>query len=294
MNIFLRAINSSLIVDFFDVLIVAILMYVMIVLFKQTRSSLVLGGMGVLAALYAAAHLFRLDLTLFVLNIFFGMSLVILIIVFQEELRRFFAFLALLSTRRIRHERPLVPSSPLVEEITRAITNLAHRKIGALMVLPGNERIERYLEGGKTLDGVISEEIIESVFDPTSPGHDGAMIVQRGRIIRFGAHLPLSTNFREIGKRGTRHSAALGIAEHTDAFAIVVSEEQGTISVAVQGKLREVKNGEELKGRLNNFLKEKFPEESRGAFDHLIRKNSLEKILALAFTVVFKLLLNRP
>jgi uncharacterized protein (TIGR00159 family) len=285
--------NSLGIADFFDVLIVTILLYIIIMLFKQTRSSLVLGGVGVLVGISVVAKIFELSLTLFALNIFFGAFFIMLAIIFQEELRRFFAFLALLSTRHIKQKRPLAAASPLVEEIAHTATNLAYKKIGGLMVFPGNETIEHFLEGGKILDGVISQELIESIFDPSSPGHDGAMIIQRDRIAQFAVHLPLSKNLKELKGRGTRHSAALGITERSDALCVVISEERGKISTASHGKLKELLDEKELAAHLNTFLKEKFPEQSRRAVDYIIKKNSFEKVVALASAVLFKLLLNR-
>ena len=293
MNTVFYFINSLRIADFFDVLIVAVLLYIIIMLFKQTHSSLVLGGIGILVGISIAAKIFDLSLTLFALNIFFGAFFIVLAIVFQEELRRFFAFLAVLSTRHIKHKRPLAAASPAVEEIARTVANLAYKKIGGLMVFPGNETIERFLDGGRLLDGIISQELIESIFDPSSPGHDGATIIQRDRVARFAAHLPLSKNLKELKGWGTRHSAALGITERSDALCVVISEERGIISIASHGKLKELSDEKELVTQLNIFLKEKFPEQSRRITDYFIKKNSLEKLIALASAIVFKLLLNR-
>ena len=140
------------------------------------------------------------------------------------------------------------------------------------------------------LDGVISEDVMLSIFDPTSPGHDGAMILNKNRIEKFGVHLPLSNNFREIGKHGTRHSAALGIAERSDALALVVSEESGMMSLAQNGSLKEVKSLEELELRLNKFLREKLPDDYANSFTDIIRYNMREKIAALAIAILLKLL----
>src|SRR3989344_5005484 len=262
--------------DFLDVIIVTLLIYSAILLFKQTRSLPALIGIGMLVALYIVAQVFNFYLTSLALQSFFGAFIVVLAVIFQEELRRFFEFIAAWSTRQ-NIVRPIASGSASMYELMQAIAHLAHTKTRALIILAGQENIERHAEGGKTLDGIISEELLLSIFDATSPGHDGAMIINKNRIIQFGAHLPLSNNFKEIGKHGTRHSAALGIAEHSDAFAIVVSEEQGTISVAHAGKLKQVKNIDELDTLLNRFLKEKFPEASYSIMENVFRKNSIEK-----------------
>lgn len=271
--------------DFLDVIIVTLLIYSAILLFKQTRSLPALIGIGMLVALYITAQVFNLYLTSLALQSFFAAFIVVLVVIFQEELRRFFEFIAAWSTRQNR-VRPIANGSALMTELIQAAAQLAHTKTGALIVLAGQENIERHIQGGKTLDGILSEELLLSIFDATSPGHDGAMIIYKNRIMQFGAHLPLSNNFKEIGKHGTRHSAALGIAEYSDAFAIVVSEEQGTISIAHAGKLKQLKNIEELETLLNRFLKEKFPTESYGIIENILRKNLLEKFIAL-FVAIF-------
>ncbi len=279
--------------DLFDVIIVALLLYSAILLFKQTRSLPALIGIGMLVILYVVAQFFNLYLTSIALQAFFGVFLVVLVVIFQEELRRFFEFIAAWSTRK-HAVKPITAGSLSMSELVQAIAHLAHEKKGALVILPGQENIERHIEGGKTLDGIISEELILSIFDPTSPGHDGAMIIEKNRIPQFGAHLPLSNNFKEIGKHGTRHSAALGIAERSDAFAIIVSEEQGTISIAYEGKLRTLKNADELESALSRFLKEKFPEETYHWSETLIKKNSFEKIIALVIAIVLWFLVAFP
>ena len=279
--------------DFFDVIIVTLLLYSAVLLFKQTRSLPALIGIGMLVMLYIVAQIFSLYLTSLALQSFFAVFLVVLVVIFQEELRRFFEFIAAWSTRN-HVIKSIIPGSSGMSELLQAIARLAHEKKGALVILSGQEIIERHLEGGKTLDGLISEELILSIFDPTSPGHDGAMIIEKNRIVEFGAHLPLSTNFKEIGKHGTRHSAAVGIAECSDALAIVVSEEQGTISIAQAGKLKTLKNVEELELALNRFLKEKFPEETYHWFESVLKKNSFEKIVSLVIAIVLWFLVAFP
>lgn len=267
--------------DFFDVLVIALLIYSALILFKQTRSLLILIGVGIILVLYAFAEVFNLYLTSIVLRSFFSVFLIVLAVMFQEELRRFFEFIAALGTRQNRKSRPLTAGSRAAGDILQAVGYLAHQRIGALIVVRGKENIDRHIRGGKILDGIISEDIMVDIFDPSSPGHDGAMIISRDRIMQFGAYLPLSSNFREIGRHGTRHSAALGISEETDALAIAVSEETGAISITEHGKLHTIKTLGELEARLEYFL-----EETRFSFvENAIRKNVIEKILAALFAV---------
>jgi uncharacterized protein (TIGR00159 family) len=277
--------RSFYVADFFDVLIIALLIYTAILLFRQTRSFLILAGIAIVIGIYVVAQIFNLYLTVLVLQSFFGVFLVVLVVVFQDELRRFFELVAVFGTRE-RKVQPLIASSPAMDEIIQAVAHMAHEKIGALIVVHGRENIDRLVEGGVTLDGVISEEVIVSIFDPTSSGHDGAMVINRNRVETFGGHLPLSNNFKEIGKHGTRHSAALGLAERSDALAIAVSEEQGTISIARDGRLRIVENIDQLTLELDAFLQEKFFEGSRGFVRNIVQKNLAQKIFSLVAALV--------
>lgn len=283
---FLQPIASELfIADFFDVFIIALFLYAGLLLFKQTRSFSVLAGIGIIIILYGFANFFNLYLTTTLLQSFFSVFLVVLVIIFQEELRRFFELLAVMGTRQARQKKNQ-GSGAYINEILQAVANLSHNKMGALLVFAGNENIQRHIDGGTTLDAVISQEIIESIFDPTSPGHDGAIIINKNRIAQLGAHLPLSTNFKEIGKHGTRHSAALGIAERSDAFAIVVSEERGTISVAQNGTLTQVPNTEKLESLLRAFFREAYPKQTSTLFENIIKKNTIEKLLAITISCI--------
>ncbi len=278
----LQKLSTNLyIADIFDVLIITIIIYGGLLLFKKTRSFSVLVGIGIILLLYGLSQVFNLYLTTLFLQAFFGVFLIMLVVMFQEELRRFFEFIAVFGTRQMKREE-LTTADALVNEIMQAVSNMAHRKIGALIVLQGAENIERHIEGGHVLDGVISQELLESIFDPTSPGHDGAVIVSRDRASMLGAHLPLSRNFQQIGKHGTRHSAALGIAERSDSLAVVVSEESGNISTARNGMLQSVSQKEDLETTLHKFFQEKFPTAAISFWGNVLRKNTKEKMLALA------------
>lgn len=138
------------------------------------------------------------------------------------------------------------------EVLAEAAFSLAKRKIGALLVLPGKEPLARHLSGGVALQGQISHPLLDSIFDPSSDGHDGAVIVVGEYVERFGAHLPISTNLKEIRGYGTRHSAALGLSECSDATIIAVSEERGTVSVAQRGTLTTVDSSAALLKMLEN------------------------------------------
>ncbi|MCX7661146.1 MAG: diadenylate cyclase, partial [Candidatus Omnitrophica bacterium] len=145
----------------------------------------------------------------------------------------------------------------------------------------------RHLEAGIDLDGLLSATILEAIFDPHTPTHDGAVIIEGSRITKFSTHLPLSSNIEEIGRFGTRHAAALGISERTDSLCIVVSEEKSTVSVAWEGRLSVLKDPGELFDILAKFYQKNFPKLDRPLFLDFITGHSLEKVLAiiLALTV---------
>lgn len=283
---FTNLLSNLYIADFFDVLIIALLIYFIIFLFKQTRSFYVAAGVLIIVALYAVAKTFGLYLTSLIFQAIWGVFFIALVVIFQEELRRFFEYLAIWSTRQVKQGGGIV-QGVAIKEILNAIKQMARDKIGALIVIQGRDSLTKFVSGGKMLDGIISEELLLSIFDPGSSGHDGALIVKSDRVALFGGHLPLSHDFAQIGKRGTRHSAALGIAEVSDAFVIVVSEERGEISYAYDGKLTSFKYAEEVSAPLKHFLSNKFPTQASTPLQDLIKHNSLEKLLALFVATIF-------
>lgn len=239
-----------------DIGIISSLIYTAIILFRRARSYVVMVGIALLGVLYGIALVLELYLTTLVLQAFFAVILIIVVVLFQEELRRFFERVATVGTRitevtQHKEKQKRVVEGGLVEEISRAVASLAQRKVGALLIFPGEENVERHVSGGQMLDAVISEDLLLSVFDPNSPAHDGAVLVDQQRLVRFGLHLPLSQQLDRVAKMGTRHTAALGLSERCDALVLVVSEEKGTISIARNGDLRRIQPdtiAEELSG----------------------------------------------
>src|SRR5262249_4074435 len=168
------------------------------------------------------------------------------------------------------------------------LSDLAKEHVGALMVIRGNDPLERHITGVMPLDGKLSGTLLKSSFDPHSPGHDGAVLVEQDSITRFAAHLPLSKNLTQLTNVGTRHSAALGLAELTDALCIVVSEERGTISFARDGKLREVENLQQLGAVIDSFLRAKFPSSRQSNLSlQFFRENWIAKAISLSLAIGF-------
>ncbi|HNR14427.1 MAG TPA: diadenylate cyclase, partial [Thermodesulfobacteriota bacterium] len=174
---------------------------------------------------------------------------------------------------------------PEIATLVHTATDLAKEKIGALIVLRGKDMIIRHLSGGIELNGKVSEALLKSIFDPHSIGHDGAVIIERGKLTRFAAKLPLTKDLYNIGNVGTRHAAAVGLSELTDAMCIVVSEERGAVSIARRGKLSHIHGPEKLSLELENFYREINPSPRKSMFAELSKKNSREKIIAVSLAV---------
>jgi diadenylate cyclase len=237
--------------DVLDVLVVAVILYGILLWLKQRRSRAVVVGCAVVAGLYVCARVFGMYLTLSFFHAGLTAILVSLVIIFQDDLRRMFERFAH-SPAFVRNEQ-VAPEATTIDLIVEALSTLAKNKIGALVVFEGREPWDRHTRGGIPLNGQISLPLLCSIFHPESPGHDGAVVVSHDQVKAFAVHLPLSANFIEIGQTGTRHTAALGLAERSDALIIVVSEERGTISVAEAGKLEQSASADDLKGRLARY-----------------------------------------
>jgi len=232
-----------------DVGIVAIIIYGVLTLFRGTSAFSVLYGIAfLLGALLVVRSLPRLVMLNWLLTNTLPVLYVALLIVFQPELRR-----AMERIGRIRGfiNRPLRPAEVggivrTIDEIARACRRLSERRQGALIVLERETGLQEYAESGVIIDGVVTTEVLLQIFYPNSPLHDGAVIIHGERLVAAGCVLPLSSNTLDASL-GTRHRAAVGITERSDALAVVVSEETGTISLANNGRL--VRNLDEQKLR---------------------------------------------
>lgn len=277
--------GSIRIQDVFDMLVIWIMMSVLLIWFKQRASRFVFAGIALLGAVYIAARYFQLYLTTVVLQGFFAILLFVLVVIFQEDLRRFFERLALWG----RFPKSFFDEQPAprdAETIARTAANLARQRIGALIVIKGHDPLDRHLNGGNLLNGVLSQPLLESIFDPHSAGHDGAVVIDGNRLAQFGCHLPLSTKAGRFGSPGLRHTAALGLSERCDALSIVVSEERGTISIARNERLQEVAGEAALRVELESFYAEMTPKSEGRPVIRWLRENSREKIVALALACV--------
>lgn len=276
--------------DALDIFIVASLIYFILIFIRRTRSFFIINSVIFLFALYYLSRYFDLTLTRQAFQSILTFFLVIFVVVFQREIRRFFEWLSL--SRRL--SSAALPSTDALTLLCRAVAELARKRIGAIIVLPGEDPVERYLEGGYSLDGRLSLPLLLSIFDPSSPGHDGAILVVGERVKRFGVHLPLADNLTAASDFGTRHRAAVGITERTDALAVVVSEERGTISVVESGELALINDSAALLERLGRFTVENLPQNYGGLWHFLLVKNFWTKLSALLLSALLWLILVFP
>jgi diadenylate cyclase len=220
--------------DVVDMTIIAFVVYQLGLLIRGTRAVQMIMGLVVLAAVYQGAQYFELYTVNWVLDSIGNVLLIIVVVVFQHDIRR---MLTQVGTGPLFHGLPRVAHGQVIEELTRAAVTLAGRRIGALIVVAREVGLNEYMDGGTRLDAQVTKELIQSIFVPSSPLHDGALVIQHGRIVAAGCFLPLTTNPNVSKTLGTRHRAAIGLTEETDAVVIVVSEEEGKISLVREGRI---------------------------------------------------------
>ncbi|MGE5252586.1 MAG: diadenylate cyclase CdaA [Planctomycetaceae bacterium] len=237
--------------DVVDILLITFVFYRLYVWIQGTRALRILIAILALGILYPLARWSGLFITSWILQYLWAVILVIIVVVFQSEIRQ---VLDRVSPIRFFLGRPEAFGRMVVEEVAMAAFALAQRRIGALLVFKRQDLLEDYLKGGIPLDGRVSHEILSSIFFPQSPTHDGAVVIQGGRIVSVGCYLPLSENPALPQQYGTRHRAGIGITERCDAIAIIVSEERGEVSLAVEGRIELARSEEELKGLLESMI----------------------------------------
>ena len=237
--------------DGLDILVLSVVIYWGLNLIRGTRAVPMLIGLGVVYGIYFLSNVFEVYTLNVLLRNLLGWSLVLVFIVFQDDIRR---ALTQVGTRPLFSPRDRVAQGQAVEELIKGLTYLASRRVGALVVLQNEVGLNQYIEVGTPLDAQVSEELVVSIFLPGSPIHDGALIIQHGRITAAGCFLPLTTNPNVSKTLGTRHRAAIGLTEETDAVAIVVSEEDGMISLVREGKITRDVDAATLRTTLHRLL----------------------------------------
>jgi diadenylate cyclase len=277
---FFQVLQNIRLADIADILLVSVLVYGLLIWLRRTASLTVLAGGPVVAGIYIAAQAFDMYLTSMIFHGLFAVVLIGLIILFQDDLRRTLGRRA--TWFWLKGNPDTAATAADIDAIVTTVFSLANSRVGALLVLVGREPLGQHIEGGFALHGRFSLPLLCSLFDPHSPGHDGAVIIEDRLVKRFGVHLPLSRNLDRIGDRGTRHSAALGLSERSDALVIVVSEERGTVSVAEDGRLDSLASPADLKARIEQFQASHLPQPISRTRTSTVTKNWPLKLSALA------------
>ncbi len=235
-----------------EVIVLWVVFYRMLVFFEGTRAFQVLKGIIYLLIVFLVSQVLGFDTLNWLLTKFFGISIIALMIIFQQELRAGLARLGQQHFFNFGLEESEVIE--IIEEITTAVYRMARHKIGCLIAIEKETKLNTSIESGIPMDSLISAELLQNIFTPQTPLHDGGVIVRGERIVAASCLFPLSDNpnFNKI--LGTRHRAALGITEQTDTVVIMASEETGEISVASDGRFIPVVNRERLVNILKSIL----------------------------------------
>lgn len=238
--------------DALDIALVAILIYNLLLLIRGTRGVQILLGILFLGGIYGAAGYIGLPTLQQLLGNFIFILPIVVIILFQAEIRR--ALASFWRNPLLSFNSSGADIDHTINEIVVAATTLASRRIGALIVIQRLEGLRNYVENGIELDARISYDLLMNIFSPDTPLHDGAAIVQGDRIAAAACFLPLTLRTEVSKEFGTRHRAAIGISEETDALAVVASEETGVVSVALNGELQVDLDSKTLRNTLYNYL----------------------------------------
>ncbi len=229
--------NRPTIADILDIFIVAFLLYKLLMLTKETRASAVLKGLAMLLLASWVSDLLGLTALNWVLLNVVNNGALVLVILFQPELRKALEQIGRGAIRDSSHTTDQKESSTIVREITNSLLSLSRRRVGALLVFEQRIGLKDIIETGTMLDSQISGALLENIFEPNTPLHDGAVVIRGPHIMAAACILTLSEGTGISRELGTRHRAALGITETTDAIALIVSEETGIISMSKEGRL---------------------------------------------------------
>jgi diadenylate cyclase len=236
---FIQTITTMRLSDYVDIALVAFIIYLLMPLIRTPSTMRITRSVAVLLLIAWLTNEMELYTISFILNQFLQVGLIAFVILFQPELRR---MLDRLGNVRLRSffgiEKPIQEMDTVISQTVMACEIMSREKVGALIVFAREARLDEYMRTGTQIEGQVSEQLIRNIFFPKASLHDGAMIVREGRISAAGCVLPLSESHRLSADLGTRHRAGVGMSEVSDAVVVIVSEETGTISVAVGGMLK--------------------------------------------------------
>ncbi len=253
--------------DVVDILVVAFIFYRLFLFLSQTRALQILVGLLLILLLSVISKFLHLYTLSFILNNLITIGIFALVVIFQPEIRR---ILARIGEKHFGIFSSEEEAERVIDEIVRSCAEMSEKRIGALLVIEREINLENYVEAGTLIDGKVSKELLITIFWPGTPLHDGATIIRKDRVYKAGAFLPLSLNPNLPQVFGTRHRAAVGITEETDAISVIVSEESGAISVSYSGKLIKDIGPSKLRKVLKGLLIRKT--EKRSTLISLLRK----------------------
>jgi diadenylate cyclase len=262
--------------DVIDITIVAVIIYQLLKLTRQTRAYQVLKGFGLIILASLVSQWLQLNALSWVSSYVLSAGAVVLVILFQPELRRTLEKIGRgrLLSKEVFTSRPESNEEETVNHIVRAVQRMSGNHIGALIVIQRKEMLGEVLENGTALFANISSQLIENIFTPNTPLHDGAIIVKDSTIIAAGCFLPMTSDPYLEQEMGTRHRAALGMSENSDALIIVVSEETGVVSVVESGKMERYIDSSKLRKILDKIYE---PEQQKSRFGFFTRRKKDEQ-----------------
>lgn len=250
------ALRQITVLDVLDILLIAVIIYTLILLIRDTKAYQAAIGLALIGGLYLLTVWGRLQVSNRIIRSFINYIIIAVIVLFQAEIRR---FLTEIGSRTFRKPFVLRSFREKVDDLFQAVEFLSQRKIGALIAIEKEISLSTYADRGAEVGAVLSKNLLVSIFFPRSPLHDGAVIIKGDVIVAAACLLPLPAahRLRSPFQTRTRHLAAIGLSEETDAAVIVVSEETGTVSLAIKGQLERFDDVDAMKKRLLDYLKDR-------------------------------------
>lgn len=239
LQVLLKQLSNMVWSDYLDIILVTYLIYRILRMIRTTTTMRIAKAIVVIIVMSLITEVMNLYTLNFLINQVMAIGLVTLVVLFQPELRRILDHLGSTSLRRlVSRKKQVEEMDNVISQTVKACDVMSRQKVGALIVFARNQRLDEYFKTGTIVNGVVSEQLIRNIFFPNASLHDGAMIIRDGLITACGCVLPLSESNRLSADLGTRHRAGVGMSEVCDAVVVIVSEETGTISVAVGGMLK--------------------------------------------------------
>jgi diadenylate cyclase len=263
-----------------DILLVSFLLYQLYLWVRESRALRALAGLAVIGVLSLLARWTGMVMTGWLFQSLWSIILLVIVIVFQPEIRR---ILERMNPLDLLRGQPIALQREILSELTETVFDMAREKVGALIVLPGHDPIDEYLREGVRLEAVVSRELVRTLFQPPVPTHDGAAVIRANRVERAACFLPMTTASGLPSEYGARHRAAIGLTERCDALCLLVSEERGTVALARKGTLIPFFEPARLQQELELELQDTLSgEPGKRTWSSILTKNLWAKGMAVA------------